>query len=66
MTPMNCLHAVKQAREDVQLRIQGGSDDQTSARESMKVQLYIAAAAARKGDEQRCWRHYNTAWAYLH
>lgn len=63
---MSCSAAVKQAREDVQLNIQGGPDEQASAREDMKVQLFIAAAAAKKGNERECWRHYNVAWSYIH
>lgn len=60
-TPPKCIDAVKHAQDDIQLRIQGGSNEQATWREEEKVQLYLAAEAAKAGNESECWRHYNVA-----
>lgn len=64
-TPTNCIDAVTRAENDVRLRVQGGSDDQTSRREQMKLQLYQARAAAERGNEQECWRRYQLGQVYI-
>jgi hypothetical protein len=64
-TPPNCIDAVRQAENDVRLRIQGGAEEQTSRRAEMQIQLYLAAAAAERGDEQECWRRYQVGRAYI-
>jgi hypothetical protein len=58
-----CIDAVTLAENDIRLRIQGGSNEDVTAREEAKVHLFIAAIAADQGNEQKCWRQYN--WAMV-
>ncbi len=64
--PSKCLAAVTQAENDIRLRLQGGADEQVTARESAKVHLFIAAMAADSGNEPECWRQYGLASSYIH
>lgn len=61
--PETCAAAAARAGDDARLRIQGGSDDATNAREIAKVHIYLAAAAAASGNEAECRRQ--LSWVYL-
>jgi hypothetical protein len=55
--PASCSEAVKQAWDNIGLRIQ--HDVGNTSRESARVHLYAADLAANSNDEKECWRQYN-------
>jgi hypothetical protein len=56
-TPASCSEAVKQAWDNVALRIQ--HEVGNTSRESAKVHLHLAQQAADNNDDKECWRQYN-------
>jgi hypothetical protein len=61
----SCAEGVRQLRASPVLGVQGGSDDQTSARAKADVYLLRAADAASRGDEATCRRYLGIASAAL-
>jgi hypothetical protein len=53
--PVACAEAVKIAKNSVWLRMQGGDEDATAARETTKLHLYLAETAAAEGNQTECW-----------
>ncbi|HEX9462427.1 MAG TPA: hypothetical protein VGB82_07490 [Alphaproteobacteria bacterium] len=56
-TPANCGEAVKQAWDNIGLRVQ--HDVGNTSRESAKAHLYLAEQASSASDEKECWRQFN-------